>query len=367
MLVPWLVIGVLLVANALYVAAEFSAVAAQRSRLSQLADEGNRRAGRLLAMLEDGVQLDRYIAACQIGITLSSLIAGAYAQATIALDLAPVIARLLDISSDSAHSTAAVVVLVALTALQVVLGELVPKSLALQFPEQAALATFVPVRWSASVSRGFIWLLNGSGFLLLRPFGIKPGGHQHVHSPEEIRILIAESQRGGSLSPEISRRLQRGLRLSTRKVSDLMIPREDLYGIDVSSSPDELLRRIIASPYSRLPVYDGSLDTIIGAVSTKDVVGIYAERGELPPIAEIVRPIPFVRDDLRADRFVRFLEQHRCSKAVVVDAAGAVRGFVSIEDVLGDLFGEIGDELKTADFEGTTPIPAKPDASEETG
>lgn len=356
----WVVIGLLIVANALYVMAEFSAVAAQRGRLAQLADTGHARAGRLLAMLEDGVQLDRYIAACQIGITLSSLIAGAYGQATIAFDLAPVIERVFEVSPESAHSTAAIIVLLVLTVLQVVLGELLPKSLALQFPERAALATFLPTRWSASVLRGFIWVLNGSGFLLLKPFGVKPGGHQHVHSPEEIGILITESQRGGELSPEMSRRLQRGLRLSTRTVRDLMVAREDVDAIEVSTPPDEILRRILESPYSRLPVYRDSLDHILGAVGTKDVVGILVEEGALPPLTEMVRPLPFVRDDVRADQFVRFLERHRSSKAVVIDADGRVQGFASIEDVLGDVFGEIGDELKSAEFETTTPVPKPP-------
>ena len=367
MVVPWLVLAALIVTNALYVMAEFSAVAVPRSRLAQLAEEGHPRAGRLLAVLDDGIQLDRYIAACQIGITLSSLIAGAYGQATIALDLAPRLAQWFGLSVGSAHSTAALVVLIVLTGLQVVLGELVPKSLALQFPERAALATFVPTRWSASIFRGFIWLLNGSGFLLLKPFKVTPGGHQHVHSPEEIGIMISESQRGGALGPEMSRRLHRGLRLSGRTVHELMVSREDVYAIEASTPPDAILQKILTSPYSRIPIYRGSLDHVLGAVSIKDVVGIYAERGAIPRLADLVRPIPFVLATTRADQFVRFLEQQRSSKAVVVDANGRVQGFASIEDVLGELFGDIGDELKSAepDFEGRTPVPEMTDQPEE--
>ena len=345
-LLPWLVIGLLVAINALYVAAEFSAVAAQKSQLASLASGGNRRAAALLPILEDGVQLDRYIAACQIGITLSSLVAGAYGQATIAAELGPWLAATFELGVASAKSTAFVVVLLVLTTLQVVLGELVPKSLALQFPERTALATYLPTSWSVSLYRGFIWLLNGSGFLLLRPFGIRPGGHQHVHSPEEIQILLSESRRGGVISPEAHRRLERGLQLSNRTAGQLMTPRSELHAIEVSTPVDEVLARILESPYSRVPVYRETLDQVVGAVNTKDIAGWFASHGEIPELAAVVRPIPLVPETLRAHLLVRALQQQHSSKAIVVDESGGVRGLVSIEDVLRQLFGDIGDELK---------------------
>lgn len=345
-LLPWLVIGSLIAINALYVAAEFSAVAVQKSQLAPLARDGDRRAAGLLAVLEDGAQLDRYIAACQIGITLSSLVVGAYGQASIALALGPWLEHAFDLGTAAAQSSAFVVVLLLLTTLQVVLGELVPKSLALQFPERAALATYLPTRWSVSLYRGFIWLLNGSGFLLLKPLGIKPGGHQHVHSPEEIRFLLAESHRGGELSPEAHRRLERGLRLSARKVRQLMTPRSQLYAIDITTPAADAMERILQSPYSRVPVYEGSLDNVVGAVNTKDVAGAYAVRGQVLSLAKLLRPIPFVPETLGAHRFVRLLQEQQSSKAIVVDEFGGVQGIISIEDVLTQLFGDIGDELK---------------------
>src|SRR5690606_25814271 len=143
--------------NALYVAAEFAAVAVPRSQLAGLAKSGSRRAGAMLVMLEDGAELDRYIAACQIGITLSSLVAGAYGQATLAVELVPHLEQHFSIDAASATSAAFTLVLLMLTALQVILGELVPKSLALQFPARVALLTYLPTRWSVSVYRWFIW------------------------------------------------------------------------------------------------------------------------------------------------------------------------------------------------------------------
>ncbi len=345
-LLPWFIVSLLVAINALYVAAEFAAVAVERSQLAALARDGNPRAARLLALLDDGVQLDRYIAACQIGITFSSLVAGAYGQATIARELAPLIEQVFGLPPSTAGSAAFFAVLLVLTAYQVVLGELVPKSLALQYPERTALLTYPPTRWSVSLYRGFIWLLNGSGFLLLKPFGITPGGHQHVHSPSEIQLLLAESRRGGALSAAAYRRLERGLQMSARTVRQVMTPRTEVHAIDVSTPPDEVLRRVLDSPYSRLPVYEGTLDLIVGVLNTQDVAGIYAAGGEPPTIAQLLRPVPFVPETLSCHRFVRFLQQQRSSKAIVVDDYGGVQGIISIEDVLGELFGEIGDELK---------------------
>jgi CBS domain containing-hemolysin-like protein len=355
-MLPWLVIALLVTVNALYVAAEFAAIAVPKSQIAALARGGNRRAVGLASVLEDGVQLDRYIAACQIGITLSSLVAGAYGQATIALDLGSWLEGAFGLAAATAQSSALVLVLLILTTLQVVLGELVPKSLALQFPERTALATYLPVRWSVFAYRGFIWLLNGSGLLLLKPFGVTPGGHQHVHSPEEIEILLAESHRGGTLSADAHRRLDRGLHLSARTVRHMMTPRTELDAIEASTPPAEVIRRIIDSPYSRLPVYRGSLDHILGAVSTKDVAGLLAAGGEVPPLEQLVRPIPFVPESIHSHRFVRFLQEQRSSKAIVVDEHGGVQGIISIEDVLGRLFGEIGDELKQPEL-GAEPRP----------
>jgi putative hemolysin len=340
-----LILILLVAVNALCVAAEFSAVAVQKSQIAPLARAGNSRAAGLLAVLGDGAALDRYIAACQIGITLSSLIAGAYGQATIAVAIIPWLEQSFGLTTPSARTAASIAVLLGLTVLQVVLGELVPKSLALQFPERLALATYLPMRWSMSIYRGFIWLLNGSGFLLLKPFGVVPGRHPHVHSPEELAILFSESRSGGELSPESHRRLDRGLRLSTLSVRQMMTPRSDVYAIEVSTPAPEILKKIIQSPYGRIPVYRGSLDRILGAISTKVAVERFASSGKLPPIEQLLRPIPFVPEALHSHRFIRFLQQQRSSKAIVVDEHGGVQGIISVKDVLWQLFGPVGDEL----------------------
>lgn len=348
-LLDGLVLAVLIAVNALCVAAEFAAVAVQKGQIAALEQQGNTRAAGLLSMLGDGAQLDRYIAASQIGITLSSVIAGAYGQATVAIALVPWLERAGSLEPSSAENASFVIVLLGLTVLQVVLGELVPKSLAIQFPERVALATFPPMRWFVSASRAFIWLLNGSGFLLLKPFGVLPGGQQHVHSPEELALLFSESRQGGSLSPESHRRLERGLQLSARTVRQMMTPRSDLYAVEISTPVEELLEKLVRSPYSRLPVYRRSLDQIVGAISTKAVVERFAATGTLPPIEQLLRPIPFVPEALRSHRLVRFLQHERSTKAIVVDEHGGVQGIISIKDVLWELFGEVEDELAEPD------------------
>jgi CBS domain containing-hemolysin-like protein len=338
---------VLLVAvNALYVAAEFAAVAVHRSQLARLARDGSRRAAGLLAVLEDGKELDRYIAACQIGITLSSLLAGAYAQATITVDLHPLVGRLFGLTPVAAETTTAITVLVVLTGLQVLFGELVPKSVALQLPAETALFTYLPTRWSLSIYRVFIWILNGTALLLLRPFGVGAGGGQHVHSPGEIELLLTESRKRGTVSPELHRRLERGLHLSTRTVRQLMVPRNKMVAVEVSTPTDELVRFLRESPYSRVPIYRGSLDDVLGSVSTKDLVALYAARGRLPPLEQLVRPMVFVPETLSADRLVRFLQEKRSSKALVVNEFGGVEGLVSIEDVLAEVLGDLVDEVQ---------------------
>jgi magnesium and cobalt exporter, CNNM family len=251
MLLAGAVIVFLILLTALYVAAEFAAVSARRSRLRRLAEDGNSLASRLLPVVEDPRILDRYIAASQVGITLSSLILGAYAQATVAPRVAPLFASLGIARPESAEATAAATVLIVLTVGAVILGELVPKSLALQDPTRTALLTVLPMQWSLKVFAPSIAFLNGSGTLLLKLLGCPATGHRHVHSPEEIELLIAESRDGGLLEPEEQVRLHSALRLGLRTARQLMTPRERIAAIDASLPFDEVMRIVAACTRTR--------------------------------------------------------------------------------------------------------------------
>jgi putative hemolysin len=358
MLVAGAIIVLLILLTALYVAAEFAAVGARRSRLRRLAEDGNALAARILPVVEDPRELDRYIAVSQIGITLSSLILGAYGQATVAPRVAPILQRF-GLQPETAQSTAAIAVLLSLTALAMLVGELVPKSLALQDPTKIALLTVLPMQWSRRLFSWSIDFLNGSGLILLRLLRVPSTGHRHVHSPEEIELLIAESRDGGLLEPEEQVRLHRALRLGLRTANQLMVPRSRLAALDVDIPYAHVLRAVATSPYSRLPVYRGSLENVLGILHTKDVVMDFVQ-GHRGSVTSLLRPIVRVRDRMPADRLLAFLRERRSQQAIVVDEYGHVQGLITLEDVLAELLGGVADEFKVV--RGRPPRPRDEDA-----
>lgn len=338
--------AVLILINAVYVAAEFSAVSVRRSRLRALADEGNRLARWLDPIVESPAALDRYIAVCQIGITLSSLILGAYGQATFAVWLTPVLAGWGNLQEVAAQSFAAASVLIVLTVLQVLLGELVPKSVALQYPTPTALYTIIPMAPSAWLFRPFNALLNGSGLALLRLMRAPQQTHRHIHSPQEIELLIAESRDGGLLEPDEHRRLQRALQLNLRQAKHLMVPRRRIEAIDIDTPLDQITALLAQSPYSRLPVYRNSIDNVVGMLHTKDLVRWRVSGASDAALADLMRPIASVHESVTVDRVLRELREHRAHQALVVDEFGGTAGLITLEDVLSEFLGEVEDEFK---------------------
>ena len=344
-----LIIAALIVINAVYVGAEFAAVSVRRSRVQQLASEGNPLAAWLLPLIESPAALDRYIAACQIGITLSSLVLGAYAQRTIAVELAPLFGRLGGLQDVAAQSTSAVAVLLVLTVAQVIFAELVPKSLALQYPTQAALYTLVPMVPSLWLYRPFIKWLNGTGLLLLRLLGSPSQTHRHIHSPDEIELLIADSRDGGLLDPDEHRRLQRALRLNLRQAKQLMVPRPRISALDINTPLSEIVDLVAQRPFSRLPVYRDSIDDVVGMLHTKDLVRWRIDGGPETTLARLLRPIVSVHESVTADRVLRELRARHSQQALVVDESGGTAGLLTLEDVLSELLGDVGDEFKAGD------------------
>ena len=204
------------------------------------------------------------------------------------------------------------------------------------------------MQWSLRLFSWPITFLNGSGALLLRLLRVPSTGHRHVHSPEEIELLIAESRDGGLLEPQEQVRLHRALRLGLRTASQLMVPRERLAAIDMHTPFDEVLTFVTASPYSRLPVYRADLDHVAGILHTKDVVTEFVKGTPRRSLTSLLRPIVRVRHDMPADRLLAFLREHRSHQALVVDAAGRVIGLITLEDVVAELLGGVADEFKTA-------------------
>jgi putative hemolysin len=346
-----IVIALILI-NAIYVAAEFASVSVRRSQIRHLAADGNVLASWLLPVIESPAALDRYIAACQIGITLSSLVLGAYGQATLAVWLTPWFAAAGGLQDVAAQSTAAGVVLIVLTVAQVVFGELVPKSLALQYPIRFGLYTVLPMAPSLWIFYGLIKVLNGSGLLLLRLLGAPQQTHSHIHSPDEIKLLIAESRDGGLLEPDEHGRLQRALRLELRQARQLMVPRVHVSALEASIPLTEALGALTRTPYSRLPVYRGSIDNIVGILHTKDLVRRFVEEDgqtKVVTLEDVMQPVTSIHESVTADRLVKQLRESRTHQALVVDEFGGTAGIITLEDVLAELLGDVGDEFKTGD------------------
>lgn len=345
MLVTLLILTLLVAVTALYVAAEFGAVSVRRSRLRQMAEDGHGTARRLLPVLESPAALDRYIAACQVGITLSSLILGAYGQIALGPGLSALLQERAGLDAVAAVSTSALLILLVLTVGHMVAGELAPKSIALQFPTEVALYTYWPMRWSLWVLMPFIWFLNGSGTLLLRLLGSAPAGHGHIHSPDEIELLITDSRDGGLLEPEEHQRLQRALRFSLRTAGQMMVPRDRVQAIDVTTPVDQLLALALDSPHAQLPVYSGSLDTIVGILNTKHL--LVRQLGERPvrSVREVLQPAVTVLHSLTGDRLVELLRQRRSHQALVLDDEQRVAGIVTLDNILSALLGPTPDEF----------------------
>ena len=348
-LFTWGVIALLIAFNGLYVAAEFAAVSVRRSRVRQMAEEGNRLARSLLPTLESASSLDRYIAACQVGITVSSLVLGAYGQATLGQTLAPLFEELGGFQTLAAQSTSAAVVLVGLTTLQMVLGELVPKSLALQYPTRLALLTVLPMRWSERLMAWFIAVLNGSGWLVLRMLRVEPKAHRHLHSPEEIKFLVAESRAGGHLAPEEQRRLNHALGLTQRTARELMVPRTRVVAVDEAEGLEAVVDTVVDAPYTRFPVYRDSIDRVVGIVHSKDLaLAALSEGSVADALTEHMRPILAVHESVSADRVLALMREERGVMALVVDDFGGTSGIITTEDILSELLGDVADEFKHA-------------------
>jgi CBS domain containing-hemolysin-like protein len=337
----------MIVVNAFYVAAEFGTVSVRRSAVRKLADDGHKTALALLPILENSHKLDSYIATCQIGITFSSIVLGAFGQAYLILEFAPWVENLTTLSKDAALSVTALVVLIGFTGLQMLMGELVPKSIALRYPTQTALLLYKPMIWSMAIFAWFIVILNGSGNVILGMMGVKHSDHRHIHSPSEIDFLIGESRRSGELDPNEHVRLKKALTLSSKRTQDIQIPKEKVTAISIDVSAAELRRIVYESPYTRFPVYSQSIENVIGMVHSKDVVSYLMSFGKVPQLKDIIKPLPSVPSAVTADRLLTLLRKRKAHQAMVIDKMGNMTGIVTLEDVLREVMGTVGDEFKT--------------------
>lgn len=339
-----LTITLLVLINALYVAAEFATVSARRTRINQIASDGNLLAKQLLPILNDINRLDRYVAACQVGITATSLLLGAYGQNVLAASITPLISSLGTLAVPTAHSLSITTTLIVLTSLQMILGELLPKSIAIQYPERTSLATLIPMRWSLRLFQPLIWLFNGSGKLLLKSLGLNTDSrHSTVHSLPEIQLLAADSKEAGILTSGTYLMLRNALRLRNLTAKHIMTPNNLLVTAPDTISISRLLPICTESGFSRIPIYRENIDNIIGFVHIKDLLRMHLQGYE--KTTPILREILFINETLPAADIWKTLSAKRQYIAIVLDLNDHVTGMITYEDLIEEIFGELQDEF----------------------
>lgn len=339
--------ALLITVNAFYVAAEFATVAARVAQIRKLAHDGNQLAQRLLKVIEHPRELDQYIATCQIGITFSSLVNGACTQAMLGPSVSEFLILHLNCEPAIAISASVILILSTLTLAQILFGELLPKAVALQFSSRIALFMYWPLSLSARLFRPFIWLLNGSGTGLLRLFGVPASSHKHIHSLDEIELLLAESKDGGLLEHGEHERLHHAIELSQETAKQIMTPRTKLIALNMDASLDDYYKLALDSPFTRVLVYGDSIDDVRGIVHVKDIVFAKVNGRSEEGIAPLLKPLPIVPENLSMERLMTELKTSRSHAAVVMDEHGGTLGMVTVGDILGELMEETEiDEFK---------------------
>lgn len=348
LMVPLIVILVLVLVNGFFVAAEFAIIGVRRTRMEQLTDEGNETAAAVLAVIESPVDQDRYIATAQLGITVASLGLGMYAEPQIAHFIEPYMARWLGVDPSAAalHSAAFLIGLSILTYLHIVVGEMVPKSLALTNAEDTVLYVIRPMQLSQAILTVPVRILNGIGTALLRLLKIPPArGEMRLHSPEELELIVTESAETGLLNEEEQEIILNIFDFSERQVGQVMTPRRKIQAIAADMPLAEIRERVADSRYSRFPVYEGDLDHIIGMMHIKDLA-----RGELESpngidIRQLLRPAPAVPEVQSVATLLSAFKRRRIHMATVLDEFGGVAGIVTLEDLVEEIVGEVRDEF----------------------
>lgn len=338
----------LVLLNGYFVASEFSLISVRKTRVDELAKLGYKSAKRLQKAIKD---LDRYISATQLGITLASLGLGWIGEPALAHLLEPLFFFLSESTAFiTAHTVASILAFLIITFLHIVLGELAPKSIALQHAEGTALVVVTPLIWFAQLFHPFIILLNGAGQIVLKIVGIRPPkGHTLVHSEEEIRMLLRQSSQGGAIPTKEVEIVYNVFQLGDIPVKHIMVPRTEIVALNVSLELKDVVKRIDANPHSRFPVYEKELDTILGFVHVKDIYRQLLKAGVHTRLSEgtIIREIISVPEVKKIDAVLQDMRKKRIHLAIVTDEYGRTTGIVTLEDIIESLVGEIEDEFDT--------------------
>ncbi|MGZ3920732.1 MAG: hemolysin family protein [Bacteroidia bacterium] len=325
--------------NGFFVAAEFALVKVRASQLDLKAQKGSSRAKLAKTLLE---KLDAYLSATQLGITLASLALGAVGEEVIS----EIVVRLFShsqISPVTVHSISLPIALGLLTFFHVTIGEQIPKMIGIKFCLPTILIIAWPMRIFYFVFSPFIWSLNKSSNLILRIVGIKKVGEEDVHTEEELRLILTESEEGGAIKPSENELIQNVFDFDDRIVKQIMVPQNRVVAIDVELGRNEITKIVIEEGFSRLPIYMGDMDHIIGIIHSKDLLKALIDN-KFRSLKDIMRPAHFVPESMKINELLRDFQKHHIQMAIVTNEFGSTAGIITMEDIIEELVGEIQDE-----------------------
>lgn len=346
---------ILVLLNGFFVASEFALVGVRRTRIDELAKNGNPAAKLVQSAL---LNLDSYISATQLGITLASLGLGWIGEPTIAHFIEPQLAIYLSETAAfiTSHTLATIIAFSFITFLHIVLGELAPKTVALQRAESTSMFIIIPLTAFTTLFKPFIWVLNGAGSFVVRLAGLKPpSGHQLVHSEEEIKMILNQSEESGIIPEREAVMVHNIFKLGDITVKQIMIPRTDVIAFNVATPLKEVVKSIRKHLHSRFPVYENSIDTVIGFIHVKDIYQEVLKTDEDEQSSSlskkisqtnIIRQIITVPESKKIDQVLIEMKRKRIHMAVVNDEYGGTSGLITLEDVIESVVGEIEDEFE---------------------
>jgi CBS domain containing-hemolysin-like protein len=335
----------LVLANAFFVAAEFALVSVRRTRVEELVARGSQPARWAQKAIQNP---DRFIAATQLGITLASLGLGWIGEPALAHLLQPVISLFPGLPEDGiSHSLSAAFAFAVITLLHVVVGELAPKSVALQDPERTALAVAQPTVWIEWIFKPAIWGLNGAGNALLRLLKVKPASaHEMVHSVEELKMLVSASAESGVVEPDEQEMLHAVFDFGDTLVRQVMLPRTEIVAVAADASLDDMIAIALRHPYTKFPVYGGDLDEVLGVVHLHDIMRArHTDRTGPTTARALMREALFVPETVPVNTLLQRFRTRRQHIAIVLDEYGGTSGLVTLEDLLEEIVGEVSDEF----------------------
>ncbi|MCM1339182.1 MAG: hemolysin family protein [Muribaculaceae bacterium] len=344
----WFIVFILLFVNGFFVAAEFAIVRARKTKIEQLTKDGNVDAKLALKALED---MNFFIAAVQVGVTIASIGIGWFGSPTIEKMMGTLLAGLPESYTYLAHTVTAVVAFLVITFLHVVVGEQVPKCIALQYPEKISLYVAKPMDLFMTISRPFVWILNVACNSILRIFRIPVNSARIVHTIEDLDLLVDSSFDEGVLNETEKDMIHNVFKFSDLTAREVMIPRTDMVCVPLDMSFEELNKLAVENQYTRYPVYDTDIDHITGLIHVKDLYSL-SLKDEIAPISKIQRKVLLVPETITMDNLVREFKKNKGQMAIVVDEFGGTSGIITLEDVLEEIFGDVQDEFdEEAEFD----------------